>query len=252
MTECSHDDSIAIDETGVRVCTLCGMQLDDLDFEPEWRAYSEEMDKARCHRTKQSSKGALEKLFASDDKLCTLPQSYKKKCIQKYSSVVGDDTVRGSQRKAIAAACMLFVYREDGDIRTSDEIRTIFHVNKMKMSQGMTRYLAIFPDDRTRHVRARDLVESALKKIDPRLLSLLEHIERLCEIARKKSRILNRTSPQLLAVCLVYYFTVNDGRAIQLIGELTQTEFISKLYPQEITKTKMDKVVKEIRKTVEG
>lgn len=244
--ECTHADLMK-DESGMTICLQCGLQFELLDFEPEWNAYSDEGSNARCHHYKTFTKGALEKLFASEDKLACFSQSYKRQCIHRYSKVVGTDTIRGSQRKAIAAACMLFVCRDNGDMKTTEDIRLLFSVPKMKMSEGLTKYLSVFPEDRVRHISASDMVERIAKKIDPRLTPHLMKISEFTTTMRKKSKMMVRSSPQLLAVSCVYYYIQNDEELRELIS-MDKASFVEKSSVSDVTPAKVTKLMKEIQR----
>lgn len=237
--ECTHSETFQQDN-GTYVCMQCGLEIEFLDFDKEWVSYGESNDMVRCHRSKENSKGSLDTLFSSSDKLSAFPEAYKKQCENKYVTVVNGDTVRGGQRKAIAAACMLHVCRDNGDIRTTDEMRSLFGLRKSQMSDGMTRYLEKFREDRLKHIKPCDLIFRTAKKVDVRLLSHCPAMVRLAKKLEGRSILLIRSTPQLVASTIVYLYICSHPNLKKELS-VSKSSFIAKVGPSDMTFTRLVK-----------
>lgn len=243
---CDHADYM--EEDGIRVCKLCGCEIEILDFEAEWRYYGPSdnrsvKDPSRCHRSKESNRGGLDKVF-QDVKLGNLQQSIKKKVEQKYNKIVGTTTVRGKARRAIVAACLLFVYREQGDIRTSDQIRGSFELSKQEMSDGLTRYNRTFPEDRTNHVSVEDLLHKIMRMtgIDMRHYQIILRITRCLH---NTDLTLKHSNPQSVASAIIYLYLCMKPEYKQSLG-LNKSKFASKARLSDITISKLVKKAADV------
>jgi transcription initiation factor TFIIIB Brf1 subunit/transcription initiation factor TFIIB len=243
LKECPHKECIEDEEEGIRVCKECGCQVENLDFKPEWHFYGASdnrpnRDGSRCHRSKETQKGTIEKVF-QDAKLEHLPLSIKKKTETRYRIIVGDETVRGKGRKAIVAACLLYVYRHEGDIRTADDIRINFGLSKQEMSDGLTRYHEAFPEDRAKKVSPHDLIYTILKKLKMDL-SHYGKIYKIAKVVDHRDITLNRSCPHAVAAAIVYLYLCLNPSLKESLG-LTKTVFSKAVKLSDITISKLAK-----------
>ena len=238
---CSHLSSF--EELGIVICKDCGCEIEFLDFQPEWRFYGAadnriSKDPSRCHRSKEATRGGIDKVFA-DAKQGHLPLSIRKTTEQKYKSIVGEETVRGRGRKSIVAACLMYTYREESDVRTSDEIRSMFGLTKQEMSSGLSRYHAHFPQDRIKTVKPLDLVRRImhLTKVG------MTHYKNICRIAKCLEKVdvtLNRSSPQAVASAIVYLYLCLSPDLRESMG-FTKSQFANDVKLSDITISKLVK-----------
>jgi transcription initiation factor TFIIIB Brf1 subunit/transcription initiation factor TFIIB len=252
--DCSHD--ICFEVEGINICRACGCEVEKLDFQPEWRYYGAadnrtSKDPSRCHRSKESTRGGIEKVF-QDAKLMYLPQAIRKKAEEKYKKIVGKETVRGRKRKSIVAACLLYTFRDEGDIRTSDEVRKMFTgatghrdvLSKQEMSDGLRRYHSVFKGDRTQCIKPSDLIRRTmhLTKIT------FDHYKYILRIAKCLDGVdctLNRSSPQSVASAVVYLYLCFNPEVKTSLG-LTKTRFAKEVKLSDITISKLVKKSAEI------
>lgn len=250
--ECTHEN--CFDADGINFCKDCGCEVEKLDFQPEWRYYGAadnrtSKDPSRCHRSKESTRGGIDKVF-QDAKLMYLPQAIRKKAEEKYKKIVGKETVRGRKRKSIVAACLLYTFRGEGDIRTSDEVRKMFtgatgHVlSKQEMSDGLRRYHSVFRGDRTQCIKPSDLIKRTmhLTKIN------FVHYKYILRIAKCLDGVdctLNRSSPQSVASAIVYLYLCFNPSVKTSLG-LTKTRFAKEVKLSDITISKLVKKSAEI------
>lgn len=249
IKECPHE--VCFEADGINICKSCGCEVEKLDFQPEWRYYGSSdtrssKDPSRCHRSKESTRGGIDKVF-QDASLMFLPQAIRKKAEEKYKKIVGKETVRGRKRKSIVAACLLYTFRDEGDVRTSDEIRKMFAgttgqrdiLSKQEMSDGLRRYHSVFKEDRTQCVKPLHLIKRTmhLTKIN---FQHYKYILRIAKCLDGVDAILNRSSPQSVASAIVYlYLLMNPDVKASL--NLTKTRFAKEVKLSDITITKLVK-----------
>lgn len=247
--ECTHE--ICFEVEGSNICKSCGCEVEKLDFQPEWRYYGVSdnrmtRDPSRCHRTKESTRGGIEKVF-QDAKLMHLPQATRRRAEEKYKKIVGEETVRGRKRKSIVAACLLYTFRDDGDIRTSDEVRKMFSgssghrdvLTKQEMSEGLRRYHSVFKEDRTQCIKPSDLIRRTmyLTKIS---FVHYKYILRIAKCLDGVDSTLNRSSPQSVASAVVYLYLCFNPDLKTSLG-LTKTKFAKEVKLSDITISKLVK-----------
>lgn len=246
---CEHRSSF--EQNGLTICKDCGCEIEVLDFQPEWRFYGASdnkstKDPSRCHKTKENVKGNIDKVFL-DAKLTELPESIKKKTEQRYKKIVNGDTVRGKGRRARVAACLLFVLRDEGDIRTSDNIRNMFSLTKQQMSEGLTAYHTTFPEDRTQHATPSDFTKRVLKQTNIDEIHYKE-ILKMTKLLNKVDPVLNRSSPHSVASAIVYLYISLHPEIKESTG-LTKTKFASCVNLSDITITKLVKRSEQVLKS---
>lgn len=229
------------------VCDKCGCEVAILDFKPEWRYYGDSdarsgRDPSRCHRSQESTRGGIDKVFL-DAKL-NIQSSIRKGTEKKYKTIVGNETVRGKGRKGIVAACLLFTFRDEGDIKTSDEVRNLFGLTKQEMSDGLTRYYAVFPNDRTRDYKPVDLVLCTMNRTGVNL-SYYKYIIRIARCLEGVDPLLNHSTPQAVAAAIVYLYLCITPELRKELG-YTKTKFASKVGLSDITITRLVKKAIEI------
>lgn len=245
--ECLHTD--ICDSDGVNICKLCGCEVDLLDFQPEWRYYGTAdnrsvSDPSRCHKSKESTRGGISKVF-QDAKLDSLPLILRKKAEIKYKQIVGEDTIRGKGRKAIVAACLLYTFYDENDFRTSDEVRNLFGLSKNEMSSGLTRYYQTFPTDRNRNIKPINMLKRTLKHAK---MDISEHYKKVIRLARCLERVdptINRSNPQSVAASIVYLYICLTPGLKEGLG-ITKTKFAKDVKLSDITITKLVKRAAEI------
>lgn len=242
--DCKHDNTFT--EGGLNICVNCGCEVYKIDHDSEWRFYGSGNDNSRCHKQKEVIKGGIKSVFVDariDESL--INDSLIKRAEDKYRYIVDGKTVRGIKRKSIVAACILYVMREDGDIRTSDEIRKMFGLTKQDMSEGMKMYHERFPADRVRPINPSDLIRRTMQRTGINI-SHYKNILRIAKVIENSNEILNRSSPQSVAPAIVYlYICMLPKKERDLIG-LTKAKFAAKVDLSDITISKLVKVAASV------
>lgn len=237
---CLHSN---ISETdGINICKECGCEIDLIDFQPEWRYYGSSdsrsaSDPSRCHRSKESTRGGIHKVF-QDARLDSLPKALREKTEKKYKEVVKGETIRGKNRKSIVAACLLYVFFETDNVHTSEQIRILFGLSKNEMSAGLTLYYQAFPDSRTLEIKPVDMIRRVMLKAK---LSLEDHYKKIYRLARcleNVDPIINRSNPQSVAAAIVYLYICLIPGLKESMG-LTKTRFAKEMELSDITISKI-------------
>ena len=246
--ECDHAE-VETGDDGVSVCKGCKCVIDNLDFQQEWRYYGTSDNKSsknpsRCHRPKNTKTGNIDGVFAADPHLSIIPAPIRKATEQKYKMVVGNKTVRGKKRKAIIAACLMYVYRERNENRTSDSVRKMFGISKKDMSDGVTRYLSAFPEARTEHITIKALLSDIVTKVGIDR-SHYQKIFSIAELVEHTDSIVKRSNPVSVASSVVYFYICITPSLATELG-LTKPEYSAKVGLSEITITKLVKKISEV------
>jgi len=241
--ECQHEN--VVEDNGTTICQSCGLVDEVLDFEPEWRNYGGDRDSSRCCNMKGST-WSLEKDFEKWGII--VPAAIRIQAETKYVQVMkmvrgkrDKKSGRGRGRKAIIAACLLFVFRETGDCRTFDDLKDMFKLTKKNMFNGLTAYFETFKTDRVRYVTPEHLIARVL------LMTGVDNVHygpivRITKGLANTSRTLNRSKPLSVASSMVYFYLCMHPTVKDQLG-LTKSKFAELAKLSDITITKH---VKEI------
>lgn len=238
--KCAH--SVVFEEDGVSLCQDCGFETSILSFTPEWHYYGSSdnrntKDPSRCHKAKGSTKGGIEKVF--QDAKIELPEAIKQETALRYQKIVKGETMRGKGRKAVVAACLLYVLRSRNDVRTSDEVGKMFNLSKSAMSDGLKEYHTVFGEDRISQLKPSDLIRRLMSHTGVNI----EHyasIVKLSKVLENTSRLLNHSNVQSVAAATIYLYLCVNPKLKEKLG-LTKAKFAEKAGLSDITITKLVK-----------
>ena len=244
--ECKHENVCEDDTSGIQVCRDCGLEIEALDFKPEWRYYGSSdnrssKDPSRCQKGK-NNKTSIDKILEKQG--IEIPDVIKNFIEQKYKLILSDSKRRGKEAKSIVAACHFYVLIDFGEYRTNDYIRNLYGISRKSMSDGITVYLEKFPDDRNKTVKPEQLIKWIMRKTGV-------HKERYTEIVTlsryfdKSSKSLARSSPQSVASAIIYFYLCINPEYKASLG-LTKSKFSKKADLSDITITKLVKEIARI------
>lgn len=248
--DCPHSETYE-NSSGISLCSKCGSEVDILDTRPEWRFYGGNdnqscKDPSRCHQPRKSSKN-LDETFRKLK--IQLPQAMRDAVEDKYYTVVSRQKQnRSTEKEALMAVCLFYVYREYGEKRSAEHVRKQFkNVSKKKMSKAFASYFAVYDEI---SFRPNDLLKWTLKQIglytrkgseynfEPHhsnVVAILSHLE-------NTSKMLSRGTPQTVAAAAVYFYICLFPCVRETVG-LTKSEFSRKVKMSDIT---ISKLVKEM------
>lgn len=245
MEICEHPNVIEYDKTNV--CENCGEEIEILTHEAEWKWYSPG-DKSRCHKFKTSVSNAVDRCVIRkvfDDRRIQISDSLYSHIEDRYNAVTSDDVVRGKKRTSIIAACMMYIYRELGDVREAKEFQDLFGLTKQEMSDGISEYCKKFPNERTSDVNPCDLIRRTLTRIQASESFIDKHFDAIVDLSKKLRNInteLNHSSPNSVAPAIVYVYLSLIPKTKRKMG-MTKAKFASIVKLSEITITKLSKII---------
>lgn len=247
-TTCKHLN-VAKDETGIDVCSDCGVEFKSLDFSKEWRNFGaldnrSTRDQSRCHKQKSAPKGIRTVFDAHkidiSDALVGMVEAKFNKIIEKSDNKL----FRGEGREALIVMCLFFAYQDIDEYRPVEYVRNLFNVSQKNMSSAMTLYYNAFPEDITRHMTPEKLI--------PWYMSLTgvgsEHYSHIVSISRylsATSQLIERSNPQSVAASTIYFYLCLFPEYKNELG-LTKLKFAEKANLSDITITKIVKNMAEI------
>jgi transcription initiation factor TFIIIB Brf1 subunit/transcription initiation factor TFIIB len=227
---CLHQEIIKIDTEDV--CKECGCIVEQLDF-----SFDKNDEGNRCqYKTKNAR--TIDDVFSRNG--VQIPEMLMDMGEQKYKVVVNSEKVRGKDRDALVAVCLLFCLRKLGDKKTVDDMRRTFNVSRKKISCSLSKYYRHFPLDRIGYLYPEDLIKRTLELQDVDLKYTFS-IQKLCTIIKGKSKTLNRSTPQSIATTMTYLYLKNRPDIPEEIKD--KKLFSKKAFISEIT---IDKILKEV------
>lgn len=243
-SDCKHEEMI--EDDGAERCVACGYERLTFCYDQEWRCFADTKgDPSRCH----IANPAMRNEIVTIDNLLpnvNLSRAIRAKIYKKFTQIVGKDPARGKRRDSVAAACLMFVYMEDGIYKTSSEICKQTNIDQKDISYGLNKYLDVFPEDRTKMPGPRDLIREicVITKIP-----LDEHYDAIFNLADTFESIpgINEKNPKSIsAACVYLYLCMHPELKTEL--NLTKKKFASKVKLSELTISSITKSMIEILK----
>lgn len=242
---CLHE-SMYEDDCGMKICSKCRMEFEDITFEQEWKYYPDTSfdgkDPSRCHKTRQKDK-TLADIFLDIRWEQTI--AIRANVERKYNAIVKGATIRGKRRKAIVAVCMFYVMYDFDECRPSDFFRDKFGLTKKDMSDGFTEYHETFPDSRTVNIKPMNLLRWIMSLVEIPHDQHYDAIKTIAEFTADATTLLKRSSPQSVASAVVYFYVcLNPHLKLQL--KLSKNKFADKVKLSDITVSKLVKEMEEL------
>jgi len=244
VSDCEHSNKFT-DINGLLVCLDCGTEFDDCNYEPEWRCYESQRPHIRCTIPRKNND--LSKFFETNE--IHISEHTRRLVEEKYAIVRGNGIHRGHGRKAIVAACMFHVYREQGREKEAEYFRNMFDIEGKKFSAGLDNYYNAFPEDRTKYVSYEYLLSWKMKVCGVNKEHTRE-IVALLHLFRKSSSKLCQTSlPQTIVTAVIYFFICLHPDIRDELG-MTKAEFIKRANLTDNTITKITRELSKITRQI--
>jgi len=268
---CKEKDYL-INDTDMIVCTLCGMENNFIiDYHAEWRYYGTDDNKRssdpnRCglptnqviddnslstiilgkgyevYRKlnkwnglsyKQRSLIAILNKIALKANIDNVPQSIIDATMNMYKMISQDYIKRGASRESLIAACFFNALRDQGLIRSTDEIAKLFDIKSKKLSKGCNEFTELMFSKNKEYVNnmkpieAKDLIErfGTLLNIDEYYLNIGVRTAILID----KLGICQENNPKSIAVGVLYLLSQNYNL------EFTKKEIAEQCKTSEVT-----------------
>ena len=248
---CGEIDSLMNDGEMI-VCTSCGSENNRIiDYNPEWRFYGSDDNKRnsdpnRCGMPnnqilsesslstvilgrgfeiyrklntwngltyKEKSMISILNKIAAKANIGNVPQSIIDSTMKMYQIISKDYIKRGTSRESLIAACFFNALKDNGLIRSNEEVAKLFDIKSKKLSKGCNEFAELmFAKDKNyvknmRPIEPKDLIE--------RFCSLMDLDEKYIKIGAiisgrvDKFGICQENNPKSIAVGCIYFMSQN-------------------------------------------
>ena len=269
-SNCKESDFLVADNEMV-ICTFCGAENDSIiDYQAEWRYYGvddkKSSDPNRCGVSsnsiipdtslstvilgkgyemfrrlnswngltyKQRSLMAILNKIATKANIDNVPQSTIDLTMNMYKIISQDYIKRGASRESLIAACFFNALRDQGMIRSTDEVAKLFDIKSKKLSKGCNEFTELMFSKNKEYVKnmkpieAKDLIErfSIFLCIDESYVKIAIHASILVD----KLGICQENNPKSIAVGAIYLISqhYNLGLSKKDIAEQCKTSEVT-------------------------
>jgi transcription initiation factor TFIIB len=268
---CKESDFLIMDGEMI-VCTFCGAENDSIiDYQAEWRYYGSDDNKRssdpnRCGAPsnpilpdsslstvilgkgfevfrklnswnglsyKQRSLIAILNKIAVKANIDNVPQSIIDATMNMYRIISQDYIKRGASRESLIAACFFNALRDQGMIRSTEEIAKLFDIKSKKLSKGCNEFTELMFSKNKEYVKNMKPIES--KDLIERFCSLLEISEDYSVVSVRAAILIDKlgicqeNNPKSIAVGVIYLVSQNYnlGFSKKEIAELCKTSEVT-------------------------
>jgi transcription initiation factor TFIIB len=268
---CKQEDFLIMDSEMI-ICTFCGVENDlIIDYHAEWRYYGSDDNKKssdpnRCGMPsnpiipdstlstvilgrgfevyrklhswnglsyKQRSLIAILNKIALKANIDNVPQSIIDATMNMYKMISQDYIKRGASRESLIGACFINALRDQGIIRSTEEIAKLFDIKSKKLSKGCNEFTELMFSKNKEYVKNMKPIES--KDLIERFCSLLDINENLINIGVRvailvdKLGICQENNPKSIAVGVIFLLsqTYNLGLTKKEIADYCKTSEVT-------------------------
>lgn len=248
---CDESDFL-INDGEMIVCTNCGVENNRIiDYNPEWRFYGSDDNKRnsdpnRCGMPtnqiisesslstvilghgfevyrklntwngltyKEKSMISILNKIAAKANIGNVPQSIIDATMKMYQIISKDYIKRGTSRESLIAACFFNALKDNGLIRSNEEVAKLFEIKSKKLSKGCNEFAELmFAKDKEyvknmRPIEPKDLIERfcSLMDLDEKFIKIGTRISILVD----KLGICQENNPKSIAVGCIYFISQN-------------------------------------------
>ena len=234
------------------VCTNCGVENKRIiDYNPEWRFYGSDDNKRnsdpnRCGMPtnqiisesslstvilghgfevyrklnswngltyKEKSMISILNKIAAKANIGNVPQSIIDATMKMYQIISKDYIKRGTSRESLIAACFFNALKDNGLIRSNEEVAKLFDIKSKKLSKGCNEFAELmFAKDKDyvkkmRPIEPKDLIERfcSIMDLDEKFIKIGNRISILVD----KLGICQENNPKSIAVGCIYFISQN-------------------------------------------
>ena len=249
--ECNETDYL-INDGEMIVCTNCGIENNRIiDYNPEWRFYGSDDNKRssdpnRCGMPnnqiikesslstvilghgfevyrklnswngltyKEKSMISILNKIAAKANIGNVPQSIIDATMKMYQIISKDYIKRGTSRESLIAACFFNALKDNGLIRSNEEVAKLFDIKSKKLSKGCNEFAELmFAKDKDyvkkmRPIEPKDLIERfcSIMDLDEKFIKIGNRISILVD----KLGICQENNPKSIAVGCIYFMSQN-------------------------------------------
>ncbi len=213
---CVHSNIVLMDNHQ-ETCMDCGLVINSvISEEQEWRYYGSEdtkysSDPSRVQYRKEVEKGIMQDL----KKFTKISMSIKSKANHLYNQVTKGQIKRGKSRLAIIFACVFNAYIEEGENKTSEELREMFNLERRDASRALTFFQVNHPSRTSLYISSYYFIPLILKKFNADC-SHENNIKRIYTLLETKDiTSINGSNPKSISAGLIYYYLININKIIE-------------------------------------
>jgi transcription initiation factor TFIIIB Brf1 subunit/transcription initiation factor TFIIB len=248
---CKQSDFLSMDCEMI-ICTFCGAENDAIiDYHAEWRYYGSDdtkksSDPNRCGirsnpmipdstlstvilgkgfevfrklnswnglSYKQRSLIAILNKISLKANIDNVPQSIIDATMNMYKIISQDYIKRGASRESLIAACFFNALRDQGMIRSTDEVAKLFDIKSKKLSKGCNEFTELMFSKNREYIKNIKPIDS--KDLIDRFCKLLDIDENYIAIGVSVSIIVDKlglcqeNNPKSIAVGIIYLISQN-------------------------------------------
>lgn len=210
---CIHSN-IILDDNDQETCLDCGLVIDCISNEQEWRFYGNSdtkysSDPSRVQYRKEAEKGIMNEL-----KKYNIPGDVKLRANNLYNIVTKGDIKRGRSRLAIIFACVFTAYIELDKSKPSEELTEMFNLERREASRALTLLQTNYKSRSSLYISSYHYIPLILSKFNADK-SHEENIKKIYNLLEAKdiSKI-NGSNPKSISAGLVYYYLININKCI--------------------------------------
>ena len=250
---CDKEDFLIVDSEMV-VCTFCGVENEMIiDYNAEWRYYGTDDNKKsadpnRCGMPsnrilpdtslstiilgrgneifrklhswnglsyKHRSLISILNKIALKANIDNVPQSIIDATMNMYKMISQDYIKRGASRESLIAACFFNALRDQGLIRTPEEVAKLFDIKSKKLSKGCNEFTELMFSKNKEYVKSMKPIES--KDLVERFGTILEMSKEHITVGMKvailvdKLGICQENNPKSIAVGVIFMVSQHFG-----------------------------------------
>ena len=268
---CKESDFLIMDSEMI-ICTFCGAENDSIiDYQAEWRYYGTDdnkhsSDPNRCgvpsnplipdaslstvilgkgfevYRRLNSWNGLTYKQrsligilnkIALKANIDNVPQSIIDATMNMFKMISQDYIKRGASRESLIAACFFNALRDQGLVRSTEEIAKLFDIKSKKLSKGCNEFAELMFTKNKDYVKNMKPIES--KDLVERFCISMNIEESYIKIAVKASILIDKlgicqeNNPKSIAVGVLYLISqhYNLGFTKKEISETCKTSEVT-------------------------
>jgi transcription initiation factor TFIIIB Brf1 subunit/transcription initiation factor TFIIB len=234
--ECAH--TVTVQRGGAVFCHVCGEETHQkINYDRDWKFYGTTadscgLDPERCYLRKTQ-----ERSIHADIHHLAISEHIKDLANGIYNDICSQKIHRGIFRKSIVFAAVFYAYKVDRTPQSCDHLINLFKIKRKSALKGLKYVNEHLPPRsplRTLYITPEDLIQEFIGKYDTtpaHVAALLDLFHRI----KGRSDVLNRSRPQSIAAGVIYYFSVSQGRPLNL------KEFVKKVHLSELTVVKVAK-----------
>lgn len=206
---CKHSETYRVN--GSTFCSTCSEEV--FSFSKDDNVFFDDTT-SKTLFTKKQNKSIRKELDAYD-----FPDNVKTCADKLYAEKVGNNTYRSNVRKEVIFGCVCEAYEQLKIYKDPQEISKIMGIKNKGMSRGLKHCSPLCTGKATKTelfmLSPIDLIPKMLENIGIEYdKSHIDDISNIYNYVRKRSDLINRSSPQSIASALIFFYLRNKDQKV--------------------------------------